>query len=54
MIAETLQNSNGNSVMDPVRVQGQNDVLRMIDILQISSDHDLQARTRVGVLSQYS
>ena len=34
-------------------MKGKNDILRMIGILQLSSDHDAQARTRVSVLSQY-
>lgn len=54
IIAETLQHPSSNSVVDILRLQGRDDVLRMIDILQLNSDSDVQARTRVAVLSEYS
>ncbi|MCJ1278340.1 hypothetical protein MMC21_006155 [Puttea exsequens] len=52
-IAEILKNESDRLGMDPIRMKGKNDILRMIGILQLSSDHDAQARTRVSVLSQY-
>lgn len=40
-------------VMDPVRMRAKNDVLKMISILQLSSDHDLMSKTRVSILNEY-
>lgn len=39
--------------MDPMYLGAKTDILKMVGILQLSSDHDIVARTRVGVLSQY-
>ena len=39
--------------MDPVRVRAKDDVFRMIGILQLTSDHDYVAKTRVNVLNNY-
>jgi len=40
-------------IMDPVRMRAKNDVLRMISILQISSDHDIVSKTRISILNKY-
>ena len=52
VIAELIKNKpEGFSSMDPLYMRAKNDLLRMIGILQLSSDADLVSRTRVGVLS---
>ena len=52
VIAELIKNKpEGFSSMDPLYMRAKNDLLRMIGILQLSSETDLVSRTRVGVLS---
>lgn len=52
MIAELIKNKpEGFSSMDPLYMRAKNDLLRMIGILQLSSEIDVVSRTRVGVLS---
>lgn len=51
--AELVKNQTDSPTLDPVRTRAKNDVLRMIEILQLSSDHDAMSRTRVSILSQY-
>ena len=52
-MAELLKNKAHALAMDMVRVQANNDVFRMIGILQSSSEHDKVARDRVSHLSKY-
>ena len=53
MIAELVKSQSDDLAMNPIRMRAKNDVLRMIGILQLSSDVDVVAKTRVSVLSQY-
>ena len=53
MIAELIKNRSDNLAMSPIRMRAKNDVLRMIGILQLSSNIDVVAKTRVSVLSKY-
>ena len=39
--------------MDPMYMRAKTDVVRMIGILQLKSDTDIVAKTRVSVLSRY-
>lgn len=39
--------------MDPIYLSARTDILKMVGILQASSEHDIVARTRVEVLSNY-
>lgn len=52
-MAELLKNKAHSLAMDLVRVQAQNDVFRMMGILQLSSEHDKVARDRVSHLNNY-
>ena len=51
--AELVKTQGDRLELDPVRMRAKNDVLRMIGILQLSSDHDVMSRTRVSILNQY-
>ena len=52
VIAELIKNKpKGFSSMDPLYMRAKNDLLRMIGILQRSSEIDVVSRTRVNVLS---
>lgn len=53
VLAELVNNQSDRLAMDPVRLRAKNDVLRMLGILQLSSNHDVTSRTRVSILSQY-
>ena len=53
MIAELVKSQSDNLALSPIRMRAKNDVLRMIGILQLSSDIDVVAKTRVSVLSKY-
>ncbi|KAI4137717.1 MAG: hypothetical protein L6R39_007136 [Caloplaca ligustica] len=53
VIAELVRSQPPGSNMDPMYLGAKTDILKMVGILQLSSDHDIVARTRVGVLSQY-
>ena len=48
-----IKNQSDRLAMDPIRMRAKNDVLKMIGILQLSSGHNVVARTRVNVLSEY-
>ncbi|KAG6991398.1 hypothetical protein G7Y79_00052g087380 [Physcia stellaris] len=52
VLAELIKSKpKGFSSMDPLYMRAKNDLLRMIGILQLSSETDVVSRTRVGVLS---
>lgn len=54
VIAELIKNKPEDfSSMDPMYMRAKNDLLRMIGILQLTSEVDIVSRTRVGVLSNY-
>ncbi|KAL9594636.1 MAG: hypothetical protein Q9219_006920 [cf. Caloplaca sp. 3 TL-2023] len=53
VIAELVKNQPPGSNMDPMYLGAKTDILKMVGILQLSSDHDVVARTRVRVLSTY-
>ncbi|KAI4162489.1 MAG: hypothetical protein LQ342_003904 [Letrouitia transgressa] len=54
VIAELVKNKPpGSAAMDPLYLNAKTDVVKMVGILQLSSDHDIVARTRVSVLSKY-
>ncbi|KAM0795752.1 fungal-specific transcription factor domain-containing protein [Usnea florida] len=53
VIAEVVKSQYDQEAMNPIRMRAENDVLRMIGILQLSSGIDIVARTRVSVLSKY-
>ena len=52
-IAELVKNRGNEMGMVPKMMRVKDDVLRMIGILGVMSDHDVVARTRVSVLSKY-
>lgn len=39
--------------MEPMRVRAKDDVFKMVGILQLNSEHNLVAKTRVSVLNNY-
>ncbi|KAL8642621.1 MAG: hypothetical protein Q9228_000714 [Teloschistes exilis] len=41
------------STMDSVYVQAKTDLIKMVGMMQMNSEHDIVARTRMGVLSSY-
>ncbi|KAL8693746.1 MAG: hypothetical protein Q9218_001491 [Villophora microphyllina] len=41
------------STLDSVYVQGKTDLIKMVGMMQMQSEHDIVARTRMGVLSNY-
>ncbi|KAL8832965.1 MAG: hypothetical protein Q9170_004625 [Blastenia crenularia] len=53
LIAELVKDQPPGSNMDQMYLSAKTDILKMVGILQLSSEHDLVARTRVGVLSSY-
>ncbi|KAL8736071.1 MAG: hypothetical protein Q9181_002585 [Wetmoreana brouardii] len=53
IIAELVKNKPPESNMDPLYMVAKTDILKMVGMLQISSEHDIVARTRMGVLSNY-
>ncbi|KAI4243914.1 MAG: hypothetical protein L6R40_003296 [Gallowayella cf. fulva] len=53
IIAELVKNKPPGSDMDPIYLSARTDILKMVGILQASSEHDIVARTRVEVLSNY-
>ncbi|KAI4256273.1 MAG: hypothetical protein LQ352_002162 [Teloschistes flavicans] len=53
MIAELLKSKPPESTMDSVYVQGKTDLIKMVGMMQMNSEHDIVARTRMGVLSSY-
>lgn len=53
VIAELVKNRGEEMGMVPKMMRAKDDVLRMIGILGVMSDHDVVARTRVSVLSKY-
>lgn len=53
MIADLVKNKPPESTMDSVYVQGKTDLIKMVGMMQMNSEHDIVARTRMGVLSSY-
>ena len=54
MIAELIKKKPEDfSSIDPLYMRAKNDLLRMIGILQLSSEIDIVSKTRVSVLSNY-
>lgn len=53
VIAELVKNRAEGLVVDPMCIRAKTDVVRMIGILQLKSDTDIVAKTRVSVLSSY-
>ena len=53
VIAELVKNKVDLSAMDPKRVRAKDDIIRMIGILGMTSEHDAVARTRGALLSKY-
>lgn len=39
--------------MDPIYLSAKTNILKMVGMLQVSSEHDIVARTRMEVLSAY-
>lgn len=53
-IAELIKNKREELLpMDPLYMRARNDLLRMIGILQLSSETDIISRTRVEALNRY-
>ncbi|KAI4194763.1 MAG: hypothetical protein LQ350_007585 [Teloschistes chrysophthalmus] len=53
MIADLVKSKPPESTMDSVYVQGKTDLIKMVGMMQMNSEHDIVARTRMGVLSSY-
>ncbi|KAL8762208.1 MAG: hypothetical protein Q9184_001766 [Pyrenodesmia sp. 2 TL-2023] len=53
IIAELVKNQPPGSNMDPMYLGAKTDILKMVGILQLNSELDIVARTRVAVLSNY-
>lgn len=53
VIAELVKNQPPGSNMDPIYLSAKTDIVKMVGILQLSSEHDVVARTRVAALSAY-
>ena len=53
MMAELVRHQDARLAMNPTRMRAKNDVLRMIEILKMSSSVDMVSRTRIAVLSEY-
>lgn len=53
VIAEILKNHANELAMEPMRVRAKDDVFKMVGILQLASEHNVVARTRVSVLNNY-
>ena len=53
IIAELVKSRAEMLATDPKRMRAKDDVIRMIGILGLTSEHDIVARTRVTVLSKY-
>ncbi len=53
VIADLLKNRSHELATEPMQAQAKNDVFRMIQILQLNSEHDVVARIRVSELQKY-
>ncbi|KAL9130532.1 MAG: hypothetical protein Q9217_001300 [Psora testacea] len=53
IIAELVKNKGAMLATDTKRMRAKDDLIRMIGILGVMSEHDVVARTRVSVLSKY-
>ncbi|KAL8779668.1 MAG: hypothetical protein Q9194_001322 [Teloschistes cf. exilis] len=53
IIADLVKSKPPESTMDSVYVQAKTDLIKMVGMMQMNSEHDIVARTRMGVLSSY-
>ncbi|KAL8701571.1 MAG: hypothetical protein Q9224_000436 [Gallowayella concinna] len=52
-IAELVKNKPSGSDLDPIYLSARTDILKVVGLLQLSSDHDIVAKTRIEILSKY-